>query len=383
MRIGINALFHARGGSLVHLQELLGAWKRDHTFEKHQVILFGSMANIRALEANLVGASVVPVRLSDWGTAARLLVEQTVLVRSVERERIDVLFCPANTSPLRVRVPTVVSLQNAAPLCGSITVRSVGPAQWLRYRLLGHAMRLSARRARRVVFVSEHFRHRFIASSGVDRARTTVIYRSRRLVHATPHGEALLAEYKIRGRFVLAVSHLYPYKNLVELVEGFLMASRALGDPGLQLVLVGAEHFRGYRAKILSALGHRRASEGQVILTGGQPGAVVEELLARCDVFAFPSTCENCPTALIEALAAGVPIACSGVGVMPEIAGDAAIYFDPFNARDIARALGELLRNEDLRRELRRQALERAGRFPDSAEMARRTLNTLEAAIGE
>ena len=191
-----------------------------------------------------------------------------------------------------------------------------------------------------------------------------------------------MAERGIHGRFVLSVSHLYPYKNLVELAEGFLIASRA--HPGLdgRLVLVGTEYFRGYQTRIQEALVRHRAPEGQVILVGGQPSDVVAELLARCEVFAFPSTCENCPTALIEAIGAGVPIACSRVGVMPEIAGDAASYFDASDPHDIARALGELLRDADLRQELRRRALARANRFPKPSEVATRTLDVLKAAAG-
>jgi len=124
-----------------------------------------------------------------------------------------------------------------------------------------------------------------------------------------------------------------------------------------------------------------RAPEGQVILAGGQPSDVVAELLARCEVFAFPSTCENCPTALIEAIGAGVPIACSRVGVMPEIVGDAASYFDASDPHDIARALGGLLRDANLRHELRRRALARARRFPEPPEVAARTLGVLKAAV--
>jgi glycosyltransferase involved in cell wall biosynthesis len=382
VRIGINAVFQAHGGSFVHLRELLREWGKDGTLSKHRVVLFGSTANVRALETDLNGIAVVPLRRSDLGTAARLLVEQTELVRAIEREQIDVLFCPANTTPLRARVPSVVLLQNAAPFCESVSLSSVGAAQWVRYRLLGRAMRLSVRRATRVIFISEYFRDQFVRRCGFDATKATVIYRSRRPERRTERRETLLAEHGIRGPFVLSVSHLYPYKNLAELAEGFLIASREHSVPDGQLVLVGAEYFAGYRAKIQRTLARHHAAAGQVVLTGGQPSDVVAELLARCEVFAFPSTCENCPTALIEALAAGVPIACSRVGVMPEIAGDAACYFDPSAPRDIARALADLMRDADLRTELRRRALTRAGRFPLPAEVAARTLNVLEAAVG-
>jgi glycosyltransferase involved in cell wall biosynthesis len=380
VRIGINVVFQAHGGSLVHLLELLREWRKDGTLSRHSVVLFSSTANLRALHSDLDDITVVPLRRSDLGTAARLLVEQTELVRAIERKRVDVLFCPGNTMPLRTRIPSVVLLQNAAPFCESVSLSSVGAAQWLRYRLLGRAMRLSAQRATRIIFISEYFRDQFTRRCRFDVTKATVIYRARRAVRETGCGAALLAEQGIHGRFVLSVSHLYPYKNLVELVEGFLITSRALPAPDTQLVLVGTEYFRGYKARIQEALVRHGAPEGRVILAGGQPSDVVAELLARCEVFAFPSTCENCPTALIEAIGAGVPIACSRIGVMPEIAGDAASYFDASDPHDIARALGDLLRDAGLRQELRRRALVRASRFPEPPEVAARTLEVLKAA---
>jgi glycosyltransferase involved in cell wall biosynthesis len=380
VRIGINALFQAHGGSFVHLSELLREWRKDGTLSKHSVVLFSSTANLRALQPDLDGITVVPLTRSDLGTAARLLVEQTELVGAIERERVDVLFCPANTTPLRARIPSVVLLQNAAPFCDSVSLGSVGAAQWLRYRLLGHAMRLGVRRAARLIFISEYFRDQFMRRCRFDASKATVIYRARRQGAKTGRGPALLAEQGIHNPFVLSVSHLYPYKNLVELVEGFLITSRALPVPGRQLVLVGTEYFRGYKARIQEVLVRHGAPEGRVILAGGQPSDVVAELLARCEVFAFPSTCENCPTALIEAIGAGVPIACSRVGVMPEIAGDAASYFDASDPHDIARALGDLLRDAELRQELGQRALARASRFPGPPEVAARTLDVLKAA---
>jgi glycosyltransferase involved in cell wall biosynthesis len=381
VRIGINALFHARGGSFVYLSELLRGWRRDGTLWKHSVVLFSSSSNLRALEAELDGITVVALQRSDLGTAARLFVEQTELVRAMERERVDVLLCPANTMPLRARIPSVVLLQNAAPFCESVTLSSVGAAQWLRYRVLGCAMRLSVRRAARVIFISEYLRDQFTQRCRLDPTKATVIYGSRRSMPENDQSAAaVLAEHGIRGRFVLSVSHLYPYKNLVELVEGFLLAVREHSIADVQLVLVGAEYFRGYKARIEKVIAGCRAHQGQVILTGGVPSDVVAAMLARCEVFAFSSTCENSPTALIEAIVAGAAIACSRIGVMPEISGDAASYFDPFDPQDIARVLKALLTDADLRRELRRRALARTSRFPESAEVAARTLDVLRAA---
>ena len=104
--------------------------------------------------------------------------------------------------------------------------------------------------------------------------------------------------------------------------------------------------------------------------------------MRRCELFVFQSTCENCPNTLIEALAAGLPIACSSSGVMPEIAGQAAVYYDPFAPRDIARALREVVSRPQLAAELRERARAQSLKFPTWQEVGRRTFDTLRRAAG-
>ena len=86
---------------------------------------------------------------------------------------------------------------------------------------------------------------------------------------------------------------------------------------------------------------------------------------------------------LIEALAADVPIACSNVGVMPEIAGDAAAYFDPYDPGDIANTLARVINDAPLRDTLRKKALEQARKFPTWDEVGEMTLRSLERAAVE
>jgi len=76
------------------------------------------------------------------------------------------------------------------------------------------------------------------------------------------------------------------------------------------------------------------------------------------DGFIFASSCENLPNILIEAMTAGLPIACSKRGPMPEVLGGAGVYFDPLQADGIAQAMRELVNSADLRGRLAAQAKE-------------------------
>jgi glycosyltransferase involved in cell wall biosynthesis len=79
-------------------------------------------------------------------------------------------------------------------------------------------------------------------------------------------------------------------------------------------------------------------------------------LLANADVFVFASSCENMPNTLVEAMAVGLPIACSNRGPMPEVLEDGGVYFDPEAPHSIADALERIITNADLRTQVATRA---------------------------
>lgn len=175
--------------------------------------------------------------------------------------------------------------------------------------------------------------------------------------------------------YVASVSHLQGFRNIVELIEGFVLANEG-AMPRRQLLIAGVEQLPGYLARIRAAIDRLRAHD-DVKLLGAIPQAGIRPFVEGCEVFAFSSTCENCPTSLIEAMSCGVAIACSNVGVMPEIARDAVLYFDPYSPADIARVLRRLFDEPELRRELGERSRIEARRFPTPAEVARETMKVL------
>lgn len=79
------------------------------------------------------------------------------------------------------------------------------------------------------------------------------------------------------------------------------------------------------------------------------PHKVLPALLAESDLFVFASSCENMPVTLVEAMAVGLPIACSNRGPMPEVLADGGVYFDPEDADSIANAVEQIIQSPDMR----------------------------------
>jgi glycosyltransferase involved in cell wall biosynthesis len=156
---------------------------------------------------------------------------------------------------------------------------------------------------------------------------------------------------------LLSVSNVARYKNQFELVEGYAAANERIEMP--PLCLAGKTVDEDYAREVATRIDELRISN-KVRRLGFVAHDDLPDLHAASTGFVFSSACENAPITLIEALACGTPIACSNATSMPEICGNAAMYFDPDNPADIADTLVQFVTDDGARDRLGEAALERA-----------------------
>jgi len=146
--------------------------------------------------------------------------------------------------------------------------------------------------------------------------------------------------------YIIAFSNQFLHKNIEALIKAFarLQASRPL-----QLVVVG--HLPNDGGRLQRTIGQLRLG-GNVVLTGYLDDGDLGAVLSRAKMLAFPSLSEGFGLPVLEAMAADVPVACSNATALPEVAGNAAIYFDPRSVEDMAATLQRLADDEALRRKL-------------------------------
>jgi glycosyltransferase involved in cell wall biosynthesis len=174
----------------------------------------------------------------------------------------------------------------------------------------------------------------------------------------------VLQQLGISPPYVLAVSHFYRYKNLVELVQGFALAAPRI-DPRMTLVIAGAEHEAAYACAVRTAVAQARLQQ-RVRLVGSVRYDWMPALYSAAELFVFPSICESFPQIPIEAMASGAATITSNVPPMPEVVGIGAGQFDPSDPRDIARAILDFLATSaarDNRAELRERGLRWVERY--------------------
>jgi glycosyltransferase involved in cell wall biosynthesis len=234
----------------------------------------------------------------------------------------------------------------------------------------------AARSADRVITGSAHSRATVIAHLGVAPGRIDVV----------PHGGGrppgpATPERELRAKlglgdapFILCFSARRPHKNLSRLVAA---VARMRAQPAPTLVLPG------YRTAFDAELATQARELGiadRVRLLDWVDDADLEGLYAAARVFAFPSLAEGFGLPVLEAMARGVPVACSDASSLPEVGGDAARYFDPFDVDSIAAALDELLTDRSVASRLAAAGRAQAAIFTWQR-AARGTLATYERAL--
>jgi glycosyltransferase involved in cell wall biosynthesis len=223
-----------------------------------------------------------------------------------------------------------------------------------------------------VIFLSEYGRS--LIEKRVGRAvsnAVTIPHGISPIFRAPPAGSR--PDWLPDSPYLLYVSTFEPYKAQLEVVRAFARVVQEWKQP-LSLVLVGYRN-TAYADQVRGEIS-RLNLEDRVVIPGNRP--YVELPAANHDslITIFASEAENCPNALLEALAAGKPILCSRRPPMPEFGGDAVWYFEPSNVEELSAQLLRLLHEPDTRAELGARAAERSRRY-DWDETARATWSAL------
>lgn len=281
----------------------------------------------------------------------------------------DVLHSPANIGPLRCRVPAVMTLHDL--------VWIHHPAEWEDLETARRMRRVAvrcARRADRVIAISRAAGDDLVRTIGLDPARVDVVplgANPEPAAEPTPEPE-LRARLGLGARpLVLCISQKRPYKNQAALV-------RALPElDGVALVCPGTP--TAYEAE-LRALASELGVSDRVHLPEWVSEADLEGLYRAAACFALPTLFEGFGLPVVEAMARGVPVACSDVWSLPELAGDACLLFDPRDQAAVTGAVRRLLSDATLAGRLAAAGPVRAREFTWE-QTARGTLESYRRAI--
>ena len=308
-------------------------------------------------------ATVVRVPVRARSRTRRVLAEQTLLPRAAQRARIDLLHNTLNTAPAFPGVPQVTTIHDV------IYKRFPETAGRLN---VGVALLvpLAARRSSVVLTDSQASKQDIVQFLGVESGRIDVAP----LGPGVPEPDEPLPEVELRGGLglreapiVLTVAAKRPHKNLDRLLD-------AVSRLKIDALLVVPGFATSFEPGLKQRAGER------VRFLGWVDDQTLDGLYRAATCFVLPSLAEGFGLPVLEAMVRGTPVCCSDTSALPEVAGNAALYFDPLDPASIARTIERCFNDTEVRERLRAAGLERARLFTWSR-TAEATLECYERAL--
>ena len=352
-RIGLNALllslsadYRGAGANsytyhlLRHLDELGGRYHYTAFLSDRRFATGGGM-------------SLYFTRWPAYRPAARVMWEQFIQPVILRRERIDLVHGLAFVAPLLSPCPTVVTIFDLSFLRFPDTFRRANRT-YLRI-----FTSLSARRARRIIAISEHTRRDVIRLLGIPAERVNVVYCGvDAAFHPCPAAEvrAFRQRHDLPERFILFVGTLEPRKNARRLIEAYAQ----IRDLGVKLVIAGG---KGWLYEDIFATVERLGLSNEVFFAGYVPAEELPLWYNAADLFVFPSLYEGFGLPPLEAMACGTPVVSSNAASLPEVIGEAGLMVAPQDMEGLAAAMRQVLTDQNLHAQLRERGLQQARRF--------------------
>lgn len=240
---------------------------------------------------------------------------------------------------------------------------------------------ISIKSAKKIVTISEFSQKDIIKNYDINEKNITVAYPGLdenifKPIKDNKKIEEIRSKYGTGDTYIIYIGTIQPRKNLVRLIEAMKQVS------GVKLVIVGKTTGLGRQAWMFEetlAAPKKFGVEEKVVFTGFVPTEDLPYLLSGAKAFVLPSLWEGFGIPVAEAMACGTAVAVSNVSSLPEVAGEAGVFFDPYQVDDIAKALNTLTKDDKMREKKVQLGLEQARKFSQE-NFAKAVLAVLEKA---
>lgn len=284
-----------------------------------------------------------------------------------DRNRLDLFFTLTHYAPRFTMIPTVVSVMDLSFIHFPETFKKrdlVKLTKWTEY---------SVKNAKKVITISESSKNDIIKSYKIEPEKVKVVPLGLKEI-TMEKGSKDLSEFGVKGKFVLFVGTLQPRKNIQKLIEAYSLLSSEIKEEN-QLVIIGK---KGWLYEEILDAPKKFGVEDKVLFLDYVSDQDLPTFYKKAQVYALPSLYEGFGLPILEAMRYGCPVIASNVSSMPEAGGDAALYFDPENASDIAKTIEKVIKDKKLREEMIRKGNSHYKKFTwDKA--AKEVLSTLES----
>jgi len=345
MRIGIDARMLGNGfGIGRYVEQLLYGLDRYGT--AHDYVVFLRSDNIEKFSPHHADMQKVEVDIPWYGWE-----EQIKLTSILYKHQVDFVHVPHWNVPLNYQKKFIVTIHDLImyhyprPEASSRNVLVHKIKDIAHRRVVSHAVNASSH-----IITTSHFTSQDIHDTlGVDMDKMTAIYQAPFIELLKTHEDEhlVLSKYGIQKKYILYVGACYPHKNVETLLRAWQIFCETQGAE-YELVLVGTKNY--FYDRLCSS--ETYGDTPHVIYTGHVSDDELKMLYAQTQLYVFPSLYEGYGLPPLEAIASHVPVVSSHASCLPEVLGEAALYFDPGSPEHIAQTIAQVLGDRDLQMKL-------------------------------
>ena len=298
--------------------------------------------------------------------------EQIGFARQLYQLKADVVHFPMNQQPVLYRGTIVTSTLDLTML--THTHKGAGNMAVFKIKQLGYRLLfwLSNKRSVRIITISRYVQKTLAEKYPFTKDKSRLTY----CAVDPPNKLTPQAPKQQPQEFLLYVGRAFPHKNLQFAVEAFGKL-KTTSNQALQFVIIG----RGdYHQDVLRQWVNQQPFAADVIFTGFIPDEELAWYYQHANAYVFPSVSEGFGLPGLEAMAHGCPVVSSDATCLPEVYGDAALYFDPLDTEDIVAKLLQVINNKTLRKDLVDKGYERIKQFSWQT-MAEETLGVYQSVL--
>lgn len=293
------------------------------------------------------------------------------------RRGYDVLFLPAGNRrlPIYASCPTVGTVHDFS------SIHVEGKYDPVRMFYIRKVLPFLIKRLTQVLTVSESSKKDIVEYAGIPDDRVTVtplaadsaVYYPRDKEQSS---DRVKSQYGISNPYILFISRIeHPGKNHARLIKAYARLRKTVDIPH-QLVLAGSDWLRAEEVHVEA---EKSGYADDIVFTGFVTTESLPDLYCGADLFVFPSLFEGFGLPVLEAMSCGIPVACSDISSIPEVAGDAAVLFDPYDVESIVESIKTLLMDSAKLTHYSKAGLQRSMMF-SWKETARQTLEVIHKA---
>lgn len=379
MKIGITT-FGGDGGKSGISRYIINILKAIDSIDdenEYEVLVFEDEKQI--FTNNLTRITPVSFGNNLRNPIANIAWHQFDLGRLCKRRNYDLLFLPAGNRrlPFSVDCPTVGVVHDFS----SLHVKG----KYDKYRLfyITKILPVLIRNLTKVITISESSKKDILEFAGIPENRISVIPLAADNYVYFPRGKdnvkaEIKKKYGLDKPYILYISRIeHPGKNHLRLIRAFESVKDREKIPH-RLVLAGSD-WNGAEEVHHAAESSKYSAD--IVFTGFISQENLPDIYCGADLFVFPSLYEGFGLPVLEAFSSGIPVACSNSSSLPEVAGNAAAFFNPYDKNDIANSITRLITNKSLSNTYAQRGLDRSKEF-SWASTARQTIEVFKMAVG-